>query len=195
MCSWCWGFAPIIKALQIEYKHRYTFSIVVGGLRTKGQMSWDKRSKAYLQSHWQQVAVRTGQPFSQLLFEKNKFEYDTYPACKAIVSIRLLYGEEEALKYLHTIQKVFYAKGIDITQETVLVKYVGLLGFDVERFHAFYSSKKAQILMEHDFAKARSMGANAFPSVAIIDSDGHLTCQKGYKNMNEMKKILGEFHA
>ena len=53
MCSWCWGFAPVMEAL---YKSdSYRCSLVVGGLRTKGEMRWDESSKRYLQGHWEQV--------------------------------------------------------------------------------------------------------------------------------------------
>ena len=40
--------------------------------------------------------------------------------------------------------------------------------------------------MQHDFSKARSMGANAFPSVVKIDEDGHMFCQQGYKSLEEI---------
>ena len=50
-------------------------------------------------------------------------------------------------------------------------------------------------MMQHDFAKARSMGANAFPSVVIIDEDGHMVCQKGYRTFLEMEKLLKEEDA
>jgi hypothetical protein len=40
--------------------------------------------------------------------------------------------------------------------------------------------------MQHDFSKARSMGANAFPSIVKIDEDEHMCCQKGYKSLEEI---------
>lgn len=195
MCSWCWGFAPVIEALMKSYSDRYRFSLVVGGLRTKGEMPWDERSKAYLKSHWEQVAQNTGQPFSETLFEKAQFEYDTYPACKAVVTVRELFGMQKAFAYLHTIQEAFYARGEDITKVDVLIDLLKGMALESGVFKSFYGSEKAHRLMEHDFAKARSMGANAFPSVVIIDEEGHMVSQKGYRSLSEMKKILGEKDA
>jgi len=40
--------------------------------------------------------------------------------------------------------------------------------------------------MKHDFSKARSMGANSFPSVVKIDRDGHMMCQNGYKTVEDI---------
>ena len=188
MCSWCWGFAPIIEALRKN--DAIISSLVVGGLRTKGEMPWDENAKRHLQGHWEQVANMTGQPFSNVLFEKEDFDYDTYPACKAVVSVRELFGMQKAFIYLHTLQKAFYAKGEDITRYEVLRALLDVIDVDKEAFDTFYHSKRAQLLMEHDFAKARSMGANAFPSVVIIDEEGHMVCQKGYRGLDDMKKLL-----
>lgn len=193
MCSWCWGFSPVIESLKND--DNYIISLVVGGLRTSGQLNWDENTKAYLQSHWEQVNKSTGQTFSNTLFEKTDFDYDTYPACKAIVTVRELFGMQQAFTYLHTLQEAFYTKGEDITKVDVLVRLLDPAEIDVEKFKTFYISKRAQVLMEHDFAKARSMGANAFPSVVIIDKEGHMICQKGYRSLQEMKNILKDYDA
>jgi len=188
MCSWCWGFAPVIEALL--KKNDYTFSLVLGGLRTKENMSWDEKSREYLQGHWRQVSHTTGQPFSNVLFDKSFFEYDTYPSCKALVSVRELFGMQKTFTYLHQLQHAFYVEGRDITQENVLMELADLNPQEVEKLQTFYKSDRAQVLMEYDFSKARSMGANAFPSVVIIDEEGHMVCQKGYRNLEEMNKVL-----
>ncbi len=189
MCSWCWGFAPVMEELRINFESEYTFSLILGGLRTKGEMAWDKRSKAYLQGHWEQVAGRTGQAFSNILFDKVSFEYDTYPACKAVITVREAFGMQYAFRYLHTIQEAFYAKGKDITNIDILNDLLDE-SLDSESFKIFFASDRAELLMEHDFAKARSLGANAFPSVVIIDEEGHIICQKGYRSLFEMNRLL-----
>ncbi len=195
MCSWCWGFAPVIEQLCATQSDTYDFSLVVGGLRTKGEMTWDESSKRYLKGHWEEVAKRTGQPFSNVLFEKEDFEYDTYPACKAVVAVRELWGDEKSFDYLHRVQKAFYDEGRDITKLDVLSELLEETGGDVKSFRDFYQTPRAELLMQHDFAKARSMGANAFPSVVIIDEDGHMVCQKGYRSLLEMKKLLKDSDA
>lgn len=190
MCSWCWGFAPVIEELRTSLSESYRFSLVMGGLRTKGDMPWDEGFKEYLKAHWRHVFQRTGQVFSDRLFEKEHFDYDTYPACKAVITVRELFGIQKAFSYLHTIQEAFYTRAEDITNLDVLCDLLQTVGLDRTSFRAFFESDRAQLLMEHDFAKARSMGANAFPSVVIIDEQGHMICQKGYRSLPEMKKLL-----
>ena len=195
MCSWCWGFAPVIEEIRKTFSERYHISLVVGGLRTKGEMVWDDASTAYLKQHWQEVAARTGQPFDETLFFKKEFEYDTYPACKAVVTVRELLGEDAAFAYLHTIQHAFYAQGIDITKPRLLYGYYEQLFGNSSKFAFMYGTERMETLMHHDFAKARSMGANAFPSIVIVDEDGHMVCQKGYRSFEEINRILKDTHA
>ncbi|MCF6207053.1 MAG: DsbA family protein [Sulfurovum sp.] len=195
MCSWCWGMAPVVDGVRDQFGERFDIHLVMGGLRTKGEMVWNDDSKAYLKTHWQQVAARTGQPFNEILFEKEQFEYDTYPACKAVVTVRELQGEEEAFRYLHTIQHAFYAQGIDITNSRLLFGYYEQLFGNSGKFAFMYGTEHIETLTAHDFAKARSMGANAFPSIVIVDEAGHMVCQKGYRSLEEMNTLLEAYDA
>lgn len=183
MCSWCWGFHPIIETLRKEHSDLYTFSVIVGGLRTKGQMPWTDESKTYLKKNWNAVHQGTGQPFNPKLLNLSHFDYDTYPACKAIVTVRELFGVDAAFNYLTAIQSAFYADGVDITSLDTLTTYVTQ---NQETFSAFYQSDRAELLMQHDFGKARSMGVNAFPSTIKIDADGHMICFSGYSSLKEI---------
>ncbi len=186
MCSWCWGFHPIIKTLRKEHSHQYKFSLVVGGLRTIGQMTWNTQSKDYLKQNWNAVAKKTGQPFSYTLLNKASFDYNTYPSCKATVTVKELWGDEAAFNYLADIQKAFYVEGKDITSVDVLKTYIK---HDKKAFLNFFTSKRAEILMQHDFSKTRSMGANSFPSIVKIDRDGHMICINGYRSIEEILAV------
>jgi putative protein-disulfide isomerase len=186
LCSWCWGFHPVMEELRAKHANKFHFSLVVGGLRTKGQMPWTEESKNYLAQNWNAVAKQTQQPFSFSLLNREIFDYDTYPACRAIVTVRELWGEDSAFDYLTKIQEAFYARGEDTTSIETLLNYVE----DKKRFLEFYESNRAEVLMKHDFAKARSMGANSFPSVVKIDKEGHMVCQKGYMTID---KVLSTF--
>ena len=186
MCSWCWGFHPVIEKLRKDYSKHYTFSLVVGGLRTSGQMQWDEQSKTYLKQNWDAVQQTTGQTFNPTLLNLTHFDYNTYPACKAIVTVRELWGESAAFEYFTAIQSAFYTQSVDITSIDVLSSYIHQ---DKEVFISFYQSDRAELLMQHDFSKARSMGANAFPSTVKIDKEGHMVCLSGYRDLESILKI------
>jgi len=186
MCSWCWGFNPVINALRNKHTNTYTFALVMGGLRTTGQMKWNAQNKAYLKQNWDAVTQTTGQPFSPKLLNRTTFDYNTYPACKAVITVRELWGKDAAFSYYSQIQEAFYTQGTDITDIEILTYYVTQ---NKNRFLDFYHTDRAELLMHHDFATSRSMGANAFPSTVKIDEDGHMVCVSGYKRLEEILKI------
>jgi len=187
MCSWSWGFLPVMESLRETYAESRQISLVLGGLRTAGDMVWDSGSKAYLRENWEAVARRSGQPFSPELLEKEAFVYDTYPACKAVVTVRRLWGDNASFAYLRAIQEAFYSRGEDITSVEVLAGYVTE---QREAFWDFFHSSGAERLMQHDFSRARAMGATAFPSVVSIDEAGHMVCLKGYKEAEEIIRLI-----
>ena len=53
MCSWCWGFAPVIDTIADEYGDRAPVRVVVGGLRVGTQHPMRDKDKAYVRHHWE----------------------------------------------------------------------------------------------------------------------------------------------
>ena len=70
MCSWCWGFHPVIQDINENHTKTHTTSLVLGGLRTKGQMDWNSQNIHYLKKKWDAVSTTTKQPFNFNLFGK-----------------------------------------------------------------------------------------------------------------------------
>jgi putative protein-disulfide isomerase len=52
MCSWCWGFSPVIAAIARLSGERAPIRLVVGGLRTGETRPLNARTKAYIRHHW-----------------------------------------------------------------------------------------------------------------------------------------------
>ncbi|MFP3883207.1 MAG: hypothetical protein ACLFWH_12930 [Actinomycetota bacterium] len=76
MCSWCWGFAPALEALDSRYS--IPLRVVVGGLRTGSQAEpMDEQARQQLADYWKGVAQRTGQPFTTASLERDGWSYDT----------------------------------------------------------------------------------------------------------------------
>ncbi len=90
MCSWCWGFAPVISAIREEFAGLAPIRLVVGGLRAGETKPMDEKSKVYIRHHWEHVQSATGQPFDFEFFDRDGFVYDTEPACRASVAARNL---------------------------------------------------------------------------------------------------------
>ncbi|NLY57284.1 MAG: DsbA family protein, partial [Gammaproteobacteria bacterium] len=54
MCSWCWGFAPVIDAIQQAYPD-LPLHLVAGGLRPGVTDPMQDSARQALTEHWQAV--------------------------------------------------------------------------------------------------------------------------------------------
>ena len=189
MCSWCWGFEPVLHKLRDELSDEVEFSLILGGLRSSGEQVWDDAFKVYLRSHWKSVEEKTTQGFNLDLLEKESFDYDTEPACRAVVTVKTLDKTKE-FSFFRALQEAFYGKGEDITQTDVIADIARAEGVDRSEFIALFVSDEMKEKTKADVYKARSMGANVFPSIVLIDEEGHLCVIKGYKSYEEIKRLL-----
>jgi len=189
MCSWCWGFEPVLQKLRDDLSNEVEFSMILGGLRNSGEQVWDDSFKTYLRRHWSSVQERTAQGFNLDLLEREAFDYDTEPACRAVVTVRTL-DKTKQFSFLKALQEAFYLRGEDITQTDVIADIAGSEGMDKTQFIALFVSDEMREKTKTDRYKARSMGANVFPSIVLIDEEGHLCVIKGYKSYEEIRRLL-----
>ena len=114
MCSWCYGFQPVISALADRSATSLPLRLMMGGLRAGNQEPMGAADKASVRAAWTRVGAATGQPFDMNFFAREHFCYDTEPACRAVVSVRRL-QPTFALPFMARIQQAFYAENRDMT--------------------------------------------------------------------------------
>ena len=190
MCSWCWGFAPVIRAIDGRLGGRASLRVVVGGLRVGTDRIMTEKDKAYVRHHWEEVAKTTGQPFSFDFFDREGFVYDTGPACHAVVTVRSL-DPPSALPYLEALHKAFYVDGRDTTDADTLAAVAESLGVDADAFRAVFAAPEVVEATNADFRLARTLGVTGFPTVVCVDEGGaygYLTM--GYRPFEDLDSPL-----
>ena len=50
MCSWCYGFSPVISALADEFQDRLSLRVVMGGLRAGNTQAMRPQDRDYIRS-------------------------------------------------------------------------------------------------------------------------------------------------
>ncbi|HQS82668.1 MAG TPA: DsbA family protein [Thiobacillus sp.] len=172
MCSWCWGFSPVIETLREEYRDRMKIALVLGGLRHE-TASMTAAGRTEILHHWREVHARTGQPFRFDNALPEGFVYDTEPACRAVVTVG---GLDSALIFplFKAIQRAFYAGGHDVTQPGVLADLAAELGVDRNAFLPAFDSDAARAKTQAHFKQTRQAGVRGFPAL-ILQQDTQLT--------------------
>ena len=160
MCSWCWGFSPVLDSLAQAYPE-LPLTAVMGGLRAGEQRPVTADVRDTVLHHWQQVAEASGQPFRFDGALPDGFVYDTEPACRAVVSVRRLDPAQERAA-LAAVQRAFYAEGRDVTDTGTLVAIAGELGLDEPAFRDVFQAAET---------RTATVAAFVFGSVMLLDTD------------------------
>jgi len=172
MCSWCWGFSPVIETLRDEYRERMKIALVLGGLRPGENTPMTAAGREDILHHWRAVHARTGQPFRFEGALPDGFVYDTEPASRAVATVGGL-DPAQIFAMFKAIQTAFYAEGRDVTQSAVLAELAARLGLDAGAFlHAFDSAEARAKTLAH-FRQTRQAGVRGFPTL-ILQQDSQL---------------------
>ena len=151
--------------------------------------------KSEIRNHWEHVQNRTGQPFDFSFFDRQGFVYDTEPADRAIVVMRLL-NPRVMLAYLNSVQRAFYAENRDVTSDAVLADIAAEHGLDRERFLLALGTEQARIATQQDFETARASGVTGFPTLYAGDTEsGYALVTTGYRPLDGLPEILEDWLA
>lgn len=188
MCSWCWGFAPVVAQMRAACGDRIEIRLVTGGLRAGETTPMDERSRAYVRHHWEEVAAQTGQPFDFDFFAREDFVYDTEPACRAAVAMRCLLPGA-TLDHLHALQHAFYDKNRDVTREDVLAD-VAAAFVPREHFLAVWRAPEIIEATRADFALTQRLGIGGFPTVLLQDGNSAEPLTAGWQPFDALEPLL-----
>lgn len=182
MCSWCYGFSPVIAALRARFGEALPIRLILGGLRPGTTEPMDDASRASVRSHWQHVREASGQPFDMAFFDRERFIYDTEPACRAVVVARRR-GMEHGLAALSRIHAAFYAENRDVTDAATLAAIAAGLGIDAAAFAAEFASEEAIRETRADFTLTQRSGIQGFPTLlaGTGGQDGYAMVTNGFQ--------------
>lgn len=188
MCSWCWGFSPVITRLAEITRSMAELRIILGGLRAFNTKVMDDGDKAYIANHWRHVNDRTGQPFNHAFFDRENFIYDTEPPCRAIVAVRHL-APDHALAMLERLHCGFYLENQDITDRDTLCLLAGEVGISPKDFVEVFDANKTKDATKQDFLISNKTGVGGFPTLLAGDeTNGFRLVTTGYQDLETLER-------
>ena len=190
MCSWCWGFAPVKRAMEELCEGRAEVLLVVGGLHPGTTEPQDDDRKKFLEEHWHDVSERTGQAFDFAILERDDFVYDTEPPCRAAVTMRELLGNPSALAYFSALQFAFYEDGVDITETDALTTIAMDFGVDGGTFKDKFLSHDMRKATVADYDISKSYGVSGFPTMLVREDDDYAYLTIGYQPLDRIGPVL-----
>jgi putative protein-disulfide isomerase len=192
MCSWCWGFAPVLAALAEQAQAvGVPMQLVLGGLRRE-QAALEPAGRVRILAHWQAVNASTGQMFNFNDGLPEGLVYHTEPACRALVVARQL-DASKVWPLLELIQQAFYCEGRDVTRASVLRELAETAGLPRGEFAEAFDSAPAQAATQADFNWVQDLGIAGFPTL-LAERNGQLALlTNGYQPLEQLQPLLARW--
>jgi len=195
MCSWCYGFAPVIDALAQRFEAELPLRLMLGGLRAGNTEPMRAADKDYVRQAWIKVAAATGQPFDMSFFARESFNYDTEPACRAVVTARRL-QPTFALPFMARIQQAFYAENRDMTSASEIACVAEEAGLARQAFAETFAAPATRNETFRDFLTAQELGIHGFPTlIAGSRAKGYALVTNGYRPLEDLLAPLERWLA
>lgn len=194
MCSWCWGFSPVILSIKERYNDVLKISLLLGGLRPGTTEPISQETRDEILHHWHAVHERTRQPF---MFEgamPDGFIYDTEPPSRAVLAFAEI-RPEYTFNFFHTLQEAFYVKQKNITREEILASLAKGYDVDSDDFIKHFESKEIKNKTRMHFMSARQAGVRGFPTCILQSNNEHTLLNSGYRDFPELQAEIDDWLA
>jgi putative protein-disulfide isomerase len=188
MCSWCWGFKPVLEQVDREYPELRRVT-VMGGLRGESDQPMSDDLARLVQSAWLRIEQATGQSFNHELWRKHRPLASTLPACRAVLAARLLDADRE-WPFMVGMFQAYFTRALDPTRRETYLDVAGRQGLDVTAFEAQLDSADVEHALQQDLQLTRRFGITGFPSVVLSLGNDHYLVSPGYQPIEGMRRAI-----
>lgn len=172
MCSWCWGFDPVLDKLLIALPGHIQVTRLVGGLAPDSDVPMPDETREYVQRQWRRIEETIpGRRFNFDFWAKCQPRRSTYPACRAVIAAREQ-GQENDVLMTKAIQRAYYEQARNPSDITTLAELANEIELDSDVFVSDIASKAVADRFALEIELSGELGAQGFPSLILVDGDG-----------------------
>jgi putative protein-disulfide isomerase len=192
MCSWCWGFDPVLRELVSSLPEGVAVRRLLGGLAPDSDEPMPAGMREYVQGQWRLIQQRIpGTRFDFGFWDRCLPRRSTYPACRAVIAARRQ-GERHDEARTRAVQRAYYTEARNPSDIATLIELAGEIGVDQEDFRADLACEETDRELRREIAESRSLGIEGFPSLVVIDGGSRLPVPIDYTDPVPMLRLIRE---
>jgi|SRR6056297_856333 len=192
LCSWCYGFHPIMEKLQKRFLDQLNIRVIPGGLATDENAQPIGEGYSTIKDTLKQVENTTGISFGdnfRLLAEEGSYIYDSEPGCIAQTTINFL-APDYALDFAGILQHALFNDGKNLNHPDTFTELITEYDLTPENFLEHYHSDEIRAKTRRQFQWVQKQNASAFPSLLLeIGTDTGLM-SKGFRPYDTLESHL-----
>ena len=192
-CGWCWGIAETIKKLAADFSDRFAFTALCGGLVTGDRIGPLGDFAAYIEKAMPRVEQMTGAVFSEAhrarMRDRSTMQDSRVPAA-AFSLVLDAKPQADTMKLADEIMAINFREGRDLSKPESYADLFRLHGLDAERSVLRLAGGEFLDAAAAQFARAREMGAEAFPTIIYGREGQYFPLCQGYQNYESLAHAL-----
>ncbi len=171
MCSWCWGYRPVLGRLLEGLPPAVVVVRLLGGLAPDDDSPMSPEMTSKIRDAWRRVQERIpGTRFNFDFWDRCQPRRSTYRACRAVIAARHQDPRFDEVM-THAIQRAYYLEARNPSDRDTLIGLAEAIGADGGSFAARLDATPTQAELEAEIGRARAMGVDSFPSL-VLDCAG-----------------------
>ena len=142
---------------------------------------------------WNRIEGATGQHFNHELWRQHRHLATTLPACRAVLTARLMDPKTE-WAYMVGMFKAYFNEAMDPSQRETHLRVAEQEGLDRGEFSAMLESNEVEEALQKDLRTTRRFGITGFPSVVLTVGDTHYLISPGYQPIETMRRAINNVY-
>lgn len=196
-CGWCWGMSEVVGRLAQEFADKFRFNAISGGLITGERIGPIGEFGAYIEKAIPRVTEMTGAVFSEAYIarirDRTTLQDSRVPAAvfAAVLAAR---PDTDTIRLSHDILALHFAEGRDLSRYDEYARLLKAYGLDTTPTPAALAQNKYLAAAEQQFAFARDIGAEAFPTIVYGRDGQYFPLCQGYQSFENLAHALDVLH-
>lgn len=197
-CGWCYGFSPVIKRIYEEYKNKFEFEVLSGGMIITEEARHISVTAGYIQQTYKVVEETTGIKFGRdYLWHINHPDLsDWYPSSEKPAIALCIFKEfypERQIEFAADLQYALHYEGRDLCDDEAYRQLLEKYSIQPEIFYSKLKSEEYKEMAYYEFALCKQLQVTGYPAVLlqVNETKFHLL-SRGYTSYEELKKRIEE---
>lgn len=195
-CGWCYGFSAVMKRIAEEYKDRFDFDVLSGGMMLSPKPAHVSAIAGFVSKAYKNVEERTGIKFGEdfLWHMRNPDQSDWFPDSEKSAIAMSIFKEiypERQVEFASDLQYSLNYEGRDLTDDEAYRHLLDKYSIDTEVFYSKLHSSEYKDKAHYEFAMVKQLQVTGFPAVLaqVSDSKFYLLA-RGYTDYDTFKQRL-----
>ena len=195
-CGWCYGFSGVITRIEEEYRDRFDFDVLSGGMILPEQPQHFAPMAKYIQGAYKRVEELTGVNFGEdfLWHVFHPGETDWFPSSEmpaVALCIMKEYHPDKAVQMAADLQYALNFEGRDLTDGEAYRHLLPKYNIPEEEFYTKLKSGDYKQKAYYEFALVKQLKVTGFPCVLLqaAETKFYLLAQ-GYTDYETLKERM-----